>query len=117
MRRIATIFLLTFLLANYASANEQAGIDQVSMKPISPIGTNSFEECAAVTMWTFSGKSINSLVDAAKESEQSEATTKIPRGNKLLGLGSSSGTVKIPKGWSVVGTSFSNGEPLLFICR
>lgn len=115
MRQIATIFLFTFVLANYARANEQVGIDQASIKPISPIGTNSFEECAAVTMWTFSGNRINSLVDASKESEQPESV-KLPRGPKVLGLGSS-GTVKIPRGWSVVGTSFNNGEPLLFICH
>ena len=118
MKLIAAIFLITFmLLVNYTQANEQAGMEQNTIKPISAVGTNSFEECAAVTMWTFSGKSMNSLVEASKENAHPESTTTIPRHDKWLGLGSSAGTVKIPKGWSVVGTSFNNGEPLLFICH
>lgn len=118
MKLIAYICLVQIMLISYAQASEQVGIDQGSIKPISVTGTNSFEECAAVTMWTFSGKNINELVNSAvKDNAHSESTTSIPRHDKWLGLGSSAGTVKIPKGWSVVGTSFNNGEPLLFICH
>lgn len=112
MRWIAIICSFMFIFVCRAQANEQVGTDHESK-----LAASSFEECLALTMWTYSGKSINDMVEAAKASDQNDSTVK-PQSKKLLVFGHGADTIKIPKGWSVVGTAVRNdGEPLLFICH
>lgn len=123
MKRIVAICFFSCVVAGYAQANEQTGIEQNPIKQNAVIGINSFDECAALTMWLYAGGRVNDMVDSAKNNSNSDQQ---PTTNKKkwlpFGIGDSAidkiPTIKIPKGWSVVGTGWShNNEPLLFICH
>jgi uncharacterized protein YbdZ (MbtH family) len=117
MKRSAALCIFTIVFAGYAQADEKVGTVLSPVIQNAAISTNSFEECAAVTMWTFAGKNINELVENAKDKDQPDSTAKLANDKKWHGMEIGPGTIKIPKGWSVVGTSISSSGPLLFICR
>lgn len=108
MKLITAICLIAFMPASYAQVNSQANVDINSANKFSAISTNSFKECAAVSMWAVSPKDLNRLVDSGLADK--------PENNDLL-----EAAVKIPPGWSVVGTSshsLNSGQKLwLFICH
>jgi hypothetical protein len=114
MKQIFWTLVLTITFMGYVQGAEQVDTDKppTPIKQSGVLGSNSFNECVAVTMWLITGKSLNADVN---NSEQDNAAISAKNGPFGI-LGSSNPAIKIPKGWSVVGTGVSN-EPILFICH
>lgn len=95
--KIASVLVMSIFWGAYAQGSELLKPEQAPINQAA-VSLNSFEECTAVSLWQYSGRSLNGAVKDGKPIDS---------------------TVKIPKGWSVIGTGISvqNSDPILFICH
>ena len=95
--KVASVLFMSILWGACAQGSELLKPEQVPIKQAA-VSLNSFEECTAVSLWQYSGRSLNGAIKDGKPIDS---------------------TVRIPKGWSVIGTGISvqNSDPILFICH